>query len=68
MDFDGITMRVFRPEHLCAIALETGRAKDYARVSLFLEQGEVDSGVLSALAARFGLTDRLQRVLNPDRP
>jgi len=62
-DFDGVPTRVFTAEHLCAIALQTGRSKDFARVMLFLEENEVDLGALSALAARFGLSDRLTRVL-----
>jgi hypothetical protein len=62
--FDGVPTRVFTPEHLCAIALHTGRSKDYARVMLFLGENEVDQEALSALAARFGLSDRLTRVLN----
>jgi hypothetical protein len=66
VDFDGIPTRVFRPEHLCAIALETGRAKDYARVSMFLEQGEVDRALLSAVAARYDLTEKLARVPGPE--
>jgi len=63
-DYDGVPTRVFTPEHLCAIALQTGRGKDFARVMLFLEENEVDLGALSALAARFGLSDRLTHVLN----
>lgn len=62
-DYDAVPTRVFTPEHLCAIALQTGRAKDFARVMLFLEENEVDIEALSALAARFGLIDRLTRVL-----
>lgn len=64
VDYEGIPTRVFRPEHLCAIALQTGRSKDYARVILFLEQNEVDREDLSSLASNFGLTERLQRVLD----
>jgi hypothetical protein len=45
------------------IALRTGRTKDFARVMLFLEENEVDLGALSALAARFGLSDCLTRIL-----
>jgi len=60
-DYDGIPTRVFMPEHLCAIALQTGRSKDYARVILFLEENEVDLDALSALAVRFGLSERLAR-------
>jgi hypothetical protein len=63
-EFDGVPTRVFTAEHLCAIALQTGRSKDFARVMLFLEENEVDLGALSAVAARFGLSDRLTRVLN----
>ena len=64
VDFDGVPTRVFSAEHLCVIALQTGRSKDYARVMLFLEGNEVDLKTLSSLAARFGLSDRLTRVLN----
>jgi hypothetical protein len=63
-DFDGVPTRVFTPEHLCAIALQTGRSKDYARVMLFLDENEADLQALSALAARFGLSERLTRVLD----
>ncbi len=63
-DYDGIPTRVFSAEHLCAIALQTGRSKDYARVMLFLDGNEVDLEALSALARRFGLSDRLNRVLD----
>jgi len=61
VDFDGIPTRVFRPEHLCCIALETDRAKDMLRVRMFLEQQKVDESVLRAAARQFGLTDKLTR-------
>ena len=32
-DYDGVPTRVFTAEHLCAIALQTGRVKDHARVA-----------------------------------
>ena len=63
-DYDGVLTRVFTAEHLCVIALQSGRTKDFARVMLFLGENEVDLEALSALAARFGLSDRLTRVLN----
>ena len=41
------------------------RAKrDFARVMLFLDGNEVDQKTLSSIAVRFGLSDRLNRVLN----
>ncbi len=67
VDFEGVPTRVFRPEHLCAVALETGRAKDYARVAMFLEAGEVDRAALDSLADEQGLSERLARVLNTIR-
>jgi hypothetical protein len=68
VDYEGIPTRVFRPEHLCAIALRTGRNKDFARAILFVEHKEVDMEALSALALRYGLSDRLARVLNATQP
>jgi hypothetical protein len=63
VDFEGIPTRVFLPEHLCAIALQTGRGKDYARARMFLEQGEVDRQALSDVAEQYGLSGQLKRAL-----
>ncbi|QMV18287.1 hypothetical protein GOB94_05960 [Granulicella sp. 5B5] len=62
VEYEGVPTRVFRPEHLCAIALETGRSKDFTRVSLFLEQNEVDYDALQAVVRRFNLQNQLDRV------
>jgi hypothetical protein len=66
VDFDGIATRVFRAEHLCAIALQTGRAKDYLRVSRFLEQGAVDRNSLTDIVERYGLTGQMARLRGGD--
>ena len=42
-DLDGLPARVFTAEHLAAIALQTGRAKDKARLLQFLEEKALDS-------------------------
>lgn len=68
VDFDGIPTRVFTAEHLCAIALQTGRPKDYLRVKAFFEQQKVDRKVLSRLAERYGLIERLRHVEHEERP
>jgi hypothetical protein len=62
VSFHGIPTRVFRAEYLCAVALQTGREKDYLRLSLFLEQGAVDKDALQEIVQRYGLTDRLARL------
>lgn len=63
VDFDGIPTRVFTAEHLCAIALQTGRPKDYLRVQMFLDQGQVDRVKLQALAQSHGLRERLRTMM-----
>jgi hypothetical protein len=47
--------RVMRAEHLIAIALKTGRAKDRARVALLLEEADVDADALMDILQRHGL-------------
>jgi hypothetical protein len=49
---------VLAPEYLCAIALQTARAKDFARVHSFATEGAVDAGRLKALVERFSLVLR----------
>ena len=41
-DVDGTAARVLTAEHLAAIALQTGRAKDKARLLQFVEAGVLD--------------------------
>src|SRR5215469_353852 len=42
-DVEDVRTRVMTAEHLVAMALETGRAKDYARIVQFLEEAAVDT-------------------------
>jgi hypothetical protein len=55
---DETTARVFTAEHLAVIALQTGRAKDKARVLQFVEAGALDAARFQAILARHGLVDR----------
>ncbi len=57
----GTLARVFTAEHLAAIALQTGRAKDKARLLQFLEAGALDLPRFEAILARHDLTDRWQQ-------
>ena len=54
-------MRVFSAEHLCAIALEVGRAKGKARVLQFIEAGTLDAARFQSIVTRHGLTGRWQQ-------
>jgi len=56
--YEGMLTRVMRPEHLIAIALQTGRAKDRTRVSLLMEQSKLDIGYLYSILKRYGLKEK----------
>jgi hypothetical protein len=55
---DGVPARVLTAEHLAAIALQTGRGKDKARLLQFIEADAIDKGKLREIVARHGLLDR----------
>jgi hypothetical protein len=54
-DVEGVRARVFTEEHLAAIALETGRPKDKARLLQFVESGSLDAGRFQRIVVRHGL-------------
>jgi hypothetical protein len=53
-DVQGTPTRIFTAEHLAAIALQTGRAKDKARLLQFIEAGALDAARLQAILTRHG--------------
>jgi len=55
---EGVPLRVMSAEHLVAIALKTGRAKDYARILQFIEAGSLDPARLDDILRRHGLLDK----------
>jgi hypothetical protein len=60
-DVEGTPARVFTAEHLAAVALQTGRAKDKARLLQFVEAGALDAARFQAIVARHGLVNAWQR-------
>ncbi len=58
---EGIPTRVPSPEHVVAIALRTGRAKDFARVLQFIESGVLEPAKLDAILGRHGLVERWEQ-------
>ena len=58
VDVGGTPARVFTAEHLAAIALQTGRAKDYARLLQFIEAEAIDAERFQRILRRHGLGDR----------
>lgn len=60
-EVEGVPTYVLTAEHLVAIALQTGRAKDHARITQFLELGAVDEEKLSGVLARHALLPKWER-------
>ena len=70
VDVEGVRARVFTAEHLAAIALETGRAKDKTRLLQFIEEGAIDAARFQAIVERYNLGDawaRFERQFLGDR-
>ncbi len=68
VDFEGVPTRVMTAGHLMAIALQTGRAKDFTRLLAFVESGVVDEVALAAILKRHGLVDAWGRFKQNYRP
>ena len=60
-DVEDTPVRVFTPEHIVAIALETGRAKDKARVLQFIEANAVDLDRVREILTRHGLSGQWEK-------
>jgi hypothetical protein len=60
-ELEGVRTWVLGAEYLVAIALETGRAKDYARILQFLEQDALDADKLNRILVRHGLVGKWEK-------
>lgn len=63
VDGGGFPVRIVSAEHLAAIALATGRAKDKARVLMFLESAAFDRLRFEEIVRRHGLGDAWARFM-----
>jgi len=55
---EGVRTWVMTAEHLAAIALQTGRAKDFARILQFIESSAVNANKLDPILTRHGLVEK----------
>src|SRR5580765_2859432 len=55
IDYEGVPAKVFRAEHIIAIAASVGRAKDKARIEQMLQQADLDKTYLAAVLQRHKL-------------
>jgi len=60
-EVEGVRMWVMTAEHLVAIALKTGRPKDFTRILQFIESGVLDSDKLDKILTRHGLLEKWER-------
>jgi hypothetical protein len=60
IDYEGTPTRVMRPEHLLAIALQTGRRKDRYRIVQFISEKAVNPAKLKGILTRNGLLPKWQ--------
>jgi len=60
-DLEGVPTRIMTPEHLAAIALQTGRGKDLLRLLSFVESGCLDPGKLDSILKRHGLVEKWKK-------
>ncbi len=61
-EVEGVRTRVMTAEHLVAIALQVGRAKDQARIVQFVESGVLDPNKLEEILARHSLLEKWERI------
>jgi hypothetical protein len=54
-DYKGVPAKVFRAEHIVAIAASVGRAKDKARIEQLLQQADLDKTYLAEVLQRHKL-------------
>jgi predicted nucleotidyltransferase len=55
VDYEGMPAKVFRAEHIVAIAASVGRAKDKARIEQMLQQSGLDKTELEKILQRHKL-------------
>ena len=60
-DVGGASVVVFTAEHLAAIALQVGRAKDKGRLLQFIEDGVLDAARFQAILTCHGPVDTWQK-------
>jgi hypothetical protein len=56
LNYKGVATKLFRPEHIIAIAASVGRLKDLARIEQVMEQTNIDKNLLETILKRHRLS------------
>lgn len=64
-DYEGTRTKVISAEHLVAISLQTGRAKDQLRVLAFRDAEILNEKKLDDILSRYGLKEKWQQWTKP---
>jgi hypothetical protein len=56
LNYQGVATKLFRPEHIIAIAASVGRLKDLARIEQVMEQADIDRNLLETILKRHKLS------------
>jgi hypothetical protein len=56
LNYKGVAAKLFRPEHIIAIAASVGRSKDLARIEQIMEQTDIDKNLLETILRRYKLS------------
>ncbi len=59
--FENNSVKVFRPEYLLAIALQTGRTQDLIKVELLIKEAELDKNLLEDILKRHILHEKWKK-------
>lgn len=62
LKYRDVEAKVVTAEHLAAISLQTGRAKDRERVIRLLEEAVIDRAVFGRILESFGLADKFKKL------
>lgn len=60
-EVEGVRTRVMTAEHLTAVALQTGRAKDFSRILQFIESGVLAPDKLNEILVRHDLLAKWEK-------
>ena len=56
LNYKRVATKLFRPEHVIAIAASVGRLKDLARIEQVMEQADIDKNLLETILKRYKLS------------